>query len=533
MDLHRVRRLAEILVASQLRSGRTNSNPRSLFGRGYFTALLDAGLFLVTFGLASLVLPALGLGSAALGATLTTLAPLLPLVSVAAVLVAGVLFELVTTAKFTGSDAANWLPLTPTEYVAASASAIAYSYSPAVALMLGALLPVALAAGLVGYYLLAALLTTVGLFEGAVLVEMVRAVSQRSTSVGLGRHARLALLLRAALLVVLVLIFDLSFNPVIIIGFVHSFTAVEWLTSSVPLFWSTRALAEGASGNAPLAAAFAVAQIAFVGLLVYLAGLLRARFWVPIPRETVEVGPAVRSGHPVLRRVGLSGPEAAIAAKDLRGYGRRREMLSMLVVPVVLVLLLVVEGSTFGEVSVLLWVGWVVGFYALILSLTSVGQERRSLQSLYAYPIRGVNILRAKVASVLVIAYIAAIALSIFAAWRVHLALGAGLAFLAACLIGATVLTFWGLAFAARFSDFQDRPRPQFLRPGAMVGALGSGMVLLFAILGPTAFALEGASAGAAVGLAVAAGGAALVGGALAVHWARTGFDQLFRQLPF
>ncbi len=533
-NFHRVRRLAEILVASQMRSGRSNSDPRSFLGRGIVIAIADAGLFLGAFLVVSLALGSIGLTAAELRLAVDTLAPLFPLVAVAATLIAGVMFELTNSTRFSSSDAANWMPLSPAEYVAGSAIAISYSYSPAIALLLGGFLPVTLALGLPATFALTAFLTVVGLLEGAVLVEMVRAVVQRTGAIGAGRFARLGIVLRAALLVLLILIFDLAFNPVIILGVVRTATSFEWITSAIPLFWSTRALAEWTAGTVDLAVAFAVGQFAFLVLLVSAAGAVRARFWVPNPAEVAEVAPAVRPGHPYLVAVGLSGPEAAIASKDLRGFVRRREMLPTLVIPVVLLLLLAVEGSMFGHLESILWAGWVVGLFAILLSVTSIGQERRSLQTLYAYPITGRNVLRAKAASVLVPTLLAALGLPIVVSLLFGLPLRAVGGFLLACGAAAVVLAFWGLAFAARYSDYQDRPRPQYLRPGAMVGALVSGMVILFSILVPATYAfLAPAVSEAVVAFALGSGGVALAAGAIAFFWARSGFDQLFRQLPF
>lgn len=160
MDLHRVRRLAGTLVASQLRSGRSSSDPQSPFGQPALIAVIDFVLFLATFGLGFGVVRGSALTAAQAGALGNALLPFLPLVAVGVVLVAGVMFELTTTAKFAGSDAANWLPVTPAEYVSASASAIAYTYSPAVALALGGLLPFALAGGIVATYVASALFSS-------------------------------------------------------------------------------------------------------------------------------------------------------------------------------------------------------------------------------------------------------------------------------------------------------------------------------------------------------------------------------------
>lgn len=534
MDLHRVRRLAGILVASQLRSGRSTSDPRSFWSRGWVYAWLDGGLFFAAFAIVGTLLPSSGLPTATLALAVNSIAPLLPVLAVGAVLVAGVMFELTTTAKFSGSDAANWLPITPTEYVAASSCAIAYTYSPVMALILGALLPVAVAAGLGGTYALAGALAAIGLYEGAVLVEMVRAGTQRASTVGSGRRGQFALLFRAALMVVIILLFDLAFYPVVLLGFIRGFTAFEWLTSAVPLFWSTRALSEWIGGAPYLGLAFAAAQAAFVGLLVYLAGILRRRYWVPNPTEVRILSPSEYRGHPYLAAVGLTAPEAAMVSKDLRGLVRRREMLPTLVVPIVLVLLLTIEGSMLGGFGSVVWVGWVVGFFALLLAVTSVGQERRALQVLYAYPITGRSVFRAKAASVVGPALVAAVVMPIAVAALFRFPVASAAGFIVADAVGAIVLAFWGLVFAARFSDFQERPRPQYLRPGAMLGAMGSGMVILFAILLPATYAILGATDLVSfLELAVGAGTAALVSGFLALHWAQTGFDQLFRQVPF
>jgi len=520
------------MVASQLRSGRTSSDPRSFFGRGLVIALADVGAFLAAFGVVQAVLGPLPLTARQLRLAVDTAAPLLPLVAVGVVLVAGVMFELTATTKFSGSDAANWLPITPTEYVAASASAIAYSYSPAVALVLGGVLPVALAAGLAPTYALAAALSALGLVEGAVLVEMVRALTQRTGSLGGGRHGQAALLLRAGLLVLLILMFDLAFNPVFLLGFIQRFSSFEGLTAAVPLFWSTRALSDWVAGDPNLAAAFSVGQVGFVGLLLYTAGALRRRLWVPNPMEVQIVSASAARGHPFLTALGLSPPEAAIVAKDLRGFVRRREMLPTLVVPIVLVVLLVVEGGMIGGIGSVLWVGWVAGFFPLLLAVTSVGQERRAIQSLFAYPITGRTVLRAKATSVLLPSLGGAVAMSLILSVLLSLPIVSLVGFVLASVAVAVVLTFWGLVFAARYSDFQDRPRPQFLRPSAMLAAMGSGMVVLFAILIPATFAFLSPSR-VSLGDGLWAAGTAVAAGGLALYWTRTGFDQLFRQLPF
>jgi len=197
-----------------------------------------------------------------------------------------------------------------------------------------------------------------------------------------------------------------------------------------------------------------------------------------------------------------------------------------------LVVLVLGAGGALGRLVSVLWIGWVAGFFSLLIAGMSVGQERKALQSLYAFPLSPENIVRAKAAFVLVPSFIVAFGLAVLVGVFFALPPATFVGVLLLVVTVSVVLMFWGLAFAARFSDFQERPRPQFLRPGGMLAATASGMVLLFAILAPGALALLYPSdlsvplGMIAVALIVGAGG-------LAVYWTRTGFRQLFRQLPF
>ena len=532
MDLHRVRRLGGVLVASQLRSGRSTSDPKSLFGNPRLIGVVDVVVFLLTFGLADLAVQSVGVPPAELLPLVRDLLPFLPLVAVAAVLVAGVMFELTATSKFSGSDSANWLPLTPREYVAASSAAVAYTYSPAIALFLGATLPLAVATGTFYPWVGALVLSVASLFEGAFVVEMVRSLTQRMSAVNAGRRGQVTLLLRAALIVVIIVAFQFAFNPVLLFGLLQHAATIDLVTAIVPLLWSTQALTDWLAGAPLLGLLFAVGQIAFVAFLLVAAAWLRSRFWVVTASEVRLSALLYASGHPMLRSLGLSESEAALVSKDLRGYLRRRELLPMLVIPIVLIVIGLVEGGSIGGLGAILWIGWVAGFFALLLATTSVGQERRSLQSLYAFPISSRTLLRAKATGVLLPSIVGAVATSV----AIGLLFGfPALAVLAIALLNsaaASVLCFWGLVFAARYSDFQDRPRPQYLRPLAMLEATGSGMVLLFAIVIPGGLAILH-PVGENLVWMVWTVAAILLGGAASVHWARSGFDRMLRELPF
>lgn len=532
MKLHHVRRLAVTLITSQLRSGRSSSDPQSFLGRPALIFVLDIGLFLASISAAGVVIGISARSQAQLTAIADLWLPFVPLFAVGVVVIAGLLFELTSTTKFAGSDAANWLPISPAEYILASVSAIALTYSPAIAAVLGGLLPLAAYGRTVPLYEATVAFSVLALFMGAILVEMVRAGAQHASDVNVGRRGQASFFLRALVLILLVLLLQFAFNPVFLFGVAQRQSAVAVVTILVPFFWSTEAMNLWVVGNSGAATGFAIAQLAFVAVLLYLASALRERFWAPTPTEVRLQVHQYAAPNPLLAFFGLNAAESALVGKDLKGLVRRRDMLPALAVPLVLIVLVLVEGGTLGGLISVLWIGWVAGFLALLLSSTSVGQERKAIQSLYAFPLSPDNVLRAKAAYVLVPSLIVALGLAALVGLFFRLSPGTFLGVTLLVVGVVVVLTFWGFAFATRYSDFQERPRPQFLRPAGMLAATASGMALLFGILITGAFALLAPSS-FSLELGLLATALAVMAGAVAVLWTRSGFRHLFRELPF
>ena len=462
------------------------------------------------------------------------------MLGLAVVLVAGVMFELTTTSRFSASDAVNWMPVSSAEYVLASSAAIAYTYSLAVAVLVGATAALALATGEVVGFAVGATLAIVALLQGGAIFEMLRALTQRAGSVRGRRAGRAAIVLRAAALLAVILLFQLLFNPVLLEGALRTVGSLAVVAPFVPFLWGTAAVYAAFDGPGWAVLAFAAGELGLLGGLLVVAVRLRDRFWSPTEEEVRLEPHAFGARHPVLGALGLDPTEAAIASKDLRGLVRRRELVPILVMPIVLGVVGLFGLSGPGPAGVdrfanVLWVAWIAGFYALLLSATSIGQERRALQVLYTLPVGPIQLFRAKLAVVLAPAVLFGVAWSgltgLLGASPPGDVIGAALLALATSLEGSLI----GLSFASRYSDFQDRPRPQFLRPGAMIAAMFGGMAIMFATIIPADLAItqSGGGAGAAGGLITAA--AVLAGISIAISYlaARTGFRRLLLELPF
>jgi hypothetical protein len=538
MDVRKVRRLASVLVASQLRAGRGTTDPSKFTGQPIVLLLLDIVAFVGTLLIGIEVLRAAASTDPSFVSSIAAQAvPFLPLLVLGGVMVAGVMFELTATARFATSDAVNWLPITTEEYVLGSCLAVAYSDSVIFAFTAAVAIAVGVVTGQYVAFGLAAVLCLVALLEGGVLVEILRAATQRAAGVT-GRAGRTTIVLRAAIFLVVVLSFQLFFNPIFLLDLLHSLSAVSTVAAFVPFLWASYAVGQATHGAWLLAGAFAVLQTALVVGLFYLATRVRGRYWAPAPVEMRLEAHTYFAPHPFLALLGLSRAEAALVSKDLEGLVRRREMLPVLVLPIVLAIVLVVDGSlTGGGLSgfgAAAYAAWIAGFGTLLLATASFGQERRAVQHLYMLPIPPNSVFRAKLATVLLVGSALGIVFSIGVglAERLPVLTTVGLVFVS--LLVVTAAGCLGLAFASRYSDFQERPRPQFLRPYVMIVASFSGIIVNAAVAIPSVLVLFAISSGQPFPFLSAAVAAAVAGTVIAATatLARSGTRRLLAEMP-
>ena len=119
-----------------------------------------------------------------------------------------------------------------------------------------------------------------------------------------------------------------------------------------------------------------------------------------------------------------------------------------------------------------------------MISSISFGQEGKSVINIYVLPVSPREVFRAKLFVSLLLSLSALVGL--FAA--VSLAAGLGGPDALVVLVMGILLTieenFVGIGFGARYPDFQERPRPRFVEPIAILLAilLGFGLTLVGAL---------------------------------------------------
>lgn len=125
----------------------------------------------------------------------------------------------------------------------------------------------------------------------------------------------------------------------------------------------------------------------------------------------------------------------------------------------------------------------------MIISSISFGQEGRSASLLYSLPLTAKQVLRAKLSLSAILSTVATvfIFLVITAITRPP-PVAAVEYFLVALAITAEEVCL-GTAFAARYPDFQERPRPRFVDPVGIIMMVIVGLALMVATAAPAIYA--------------------------------------------
>ncbi|MCI4360242.1 MAG: hypothetical protein L3J91_00905 [Thermoplasmata archaeon] len=535
MDRRRILRLAEVLVASQMRAGRSTSTSADFWGRPLALAAVDVAGFLIALAASTQIIGAIAAPDPSVVSAIgPQILAFLPLFVLGSALLAGILFELSQSGRFAASDAANWLPISPYEYVAASSLAATFVYSITASVALGIGVAVTWYSGDLPALVATAVYLVLALFQAGILIEILRASTQRIGAVMSKRTGRVTIVLRLALSVLIILAFEFALNPLILYQVLETVSGANPLAFAIPFLWPSRSLLDLAHGDLLGGALYGAGTIGLSALLVVVAAVTRVRFWAPAASELQLGAYAYAAAHPWLAALGLTAGESSVVWKDLRGLVRRRELNFILAVPMVIAIFTYFTDRTAGSVSGSLTFGilasWVPAFFALMLATTCFGQERKAIQTLYALPLAPREVFRAKAASVLIPSLGFAVALWLFygvlldPGWPVTVAL---------LILGPTVTTlacFLGLTFSSRYSDFQERPRPRYMAPSALIAAMLLGMVLSFGIAIPVLAWAYGVTTDPVVVVAPAV--AAVLAFALTFRLARSGTDRLMRAVP-
>jgi hypothetical protein len=417
----------------------------------------------------------------------------LPLLLTSAVIVSGLMFELGQGSAISSSEAVNWWPVTPREYVAASSLSTSTLYSAFLAVSAGVMLPLSIKFDLFYAWPLTTLLCLLGLFLGAFIVEFLKAIVNRVSAVAYKKSGRVTLALRLIVLVFIFAVFQLAFQPYALAWFFGSIAAGVETIWMMPFVWSSAAVVNLIRYEIVQSSLFALLSLLFTIALYEISCQLRGKFWSPVPisisiAESKEYIPKGSTGN----RFGFNSLASLLALKEFRALTRRKDLARFIAIPIMItVSLLAPILASPGEMS-----GRGPGFFLavmipfivpLMFATISIGQEGASITHLLCLPVKPNDLIKGKLAPAWLVT--SAITFPLIALMEILVPIGLTnvLATGIVSLMAIAINGFIGLGVGARWPDFTIGARARFVSlKGFLVGFILSGLATL-AVYAPVA----------------------------------------------
>lgn len=489
MRLRVLLKFARVLLVSRLRGTRRSFVTNNITSRPIIIGLI--GIVLFTIGLALGEVTVSFLTSAGTSQTATdqivfTIFGGIPIFLIGFFFSMGLLWELNSSSESESTDAINWLPITPAEYVLASTLSTTYTYSPLVAVAIGYAVPLGVLPGNTLAFVLLIGISTVATFTGSVGVEILRSLLARASTAFTKIGGRTMVVMRIIGVVAILVFTQMLFSGFLIVRLISTLIGDVAATVAVPIFWPTLSITSLLNSDLASSTIFSLLSVGFLLLLAYVALYLRARFWMMAPPTLHFSGSISFSRTTRLAKIGLSNVSAALVRREIRSATRRKEVVRLISIPLILPVMVIFPvifspaptSSSVPPASVnpLLLAGpllFGVGLGALFLGMTSLGQEGGKLWSLSSLPVTVQTIIKSKL---LFTSFIAMIGLTLGLTISVAVFQLSVVYAFAFAVLGLSVIlaeSSLGIAVGSRYADFSEGPRPRFVTiAGSIIGSV-------------------------------------------------------------
>lgn len=398
------------------------------------------------------------------------------------------------------SQVPYWLPVTWQEHTLASILASLMGFPLAsVVFIATAIIAFSPFSGLVVPAVATSLAVLASAFMASATTEVFRVLQVRFIGAVYKSTGRAAVWVRFAgslvFFIVFYILYFYAFYGAGIVTFIQTVASVQTVAWFVPFVWLGLTLFYSFMIDEVLIGiAFLVVSILFIAGLFFLATSLNKRFGLYEP-------PAITITHGVyapktgmLGRLGFSSPEAALIRKDLKAFTRRRELMTVFIFPIIVIIVPLFQ--TFGsasappefQVSTYL-TAYVFLFPAAIMAMTlgnfMIGEEGQAVWRIYSSPISARSLVKSKYSfmvlfSLVVLAITGAIGSIIY-----HPTLRA---VIIASIVGVFIVFAIGaisLSNGIGGADFTETPRPRMIRQKIVYLNLAACALGGMAILAP------------------------------------------------
>ena len=310
----------------------------------------------------------------------------------------------------TSSQVPYWLPVTWQEHTMASVLASLMGFPLASVVFIASIITVfSVSIGQIPLAVFTSLAVFAAAFMASATTEIFRILQVRFIGAVYKSTGRAAVWVRFIGSLLLFLVVYIIYFYVIYgsgaINFIQTVASVQSTVWFVPFVWLGLALFHSfISGELLIGIAFLASSVLFIAGLFLLATSLNRRFGLyEPPAITVSRGVyAPRTGF--LGKLGFSTVEAALIRKDLKAFTRRRELMTIFIVPIVIILVPLMQslGQSEAMPASLLTIYRAMIFLLpasiMTMSLGSfmIGEEGQSVWRIYASPISAKSLVKSK-----------------------------------------------------------------------------------------------------------------------------------------
>jgi hypothetical protein len=419
------------------------------------------------------------------------------------VLIYSLIFTMMGQIQRSGVKASSqvpyWLPITWQEHTLASILATMLGFPLASILFIAsAIIVFSVSAGLVLQAVMASLAICAAAFMASATTEVFRILQVRFIGAVYKSSGRAAIWVRfAGSLLFFVAFYILYFTVVSGSGaltFIQNIASTQNAVWFVPFVWLGMTLHSFTTGLLLNGFLFLSLSLLFIAGLFFLASLLNSRFGLyEPPAITVTRGTYVpKTGF--LGKLGFSTVEAALMRKDFRAFTRRRELMTIFIGPIVIMLVPLMQSVSMTSGTVpyqvyLLYTGLTFVFPASIMAMSLgnliIGEEGQSVWRIYASPLSERNLVKSKYFFIVLFSLAILAVTSTVGVLIYHPSLRVIVVAFSESVFLVFALAAVSLSSGIKGADFNEVPRPRMIRVEWSFINLAACFLSAIAVLSP------------------------------------------------
>ena len=376
------------------------------------------------------------------------------------------------------SQVPYWLPITWQEHTLASILANLLGFPLASVIFIGsAIITFSIVIGRVLAAVLTVLAACGAVFMASAVTEIFRVLQVRFIGAVYKSTGRAAVWVRFAGS----LLFFIAFYAVYFyvtsgsgaLTFIQTVASAQNTIWFVPFVWLGMTLYYSTLGLLLEGIVFLALSLFFIAGLFLLAVSLNKRFGLyEPPAITVSRGVyAPKTGF--LGRIGFSTVEAALLRKDFRAFTRRRELMTIFIVPIVVIMVPVMQSLSLPNEPVppqltltMQATIFLLPAFILVLSLGGfmIGEEGQAVWRIYASPISAKNLVKSKYFFIVLFSLLVLPITSLVGILVYHPSLRASIIAILEPVFLVFALGAISLTNGIKGADFAEAPRPRMIR---------------------------------------------------------------------